>query len=137
MDNYPTSANSQGRKVLVLVVDDEEMMRRMALMALTAVGFEVVLAEDGIDALEAFSARHADIAVVLMDVTMPRLGGIEAAEKMREVDPSVKIILSSGYTDKCPEAAKPNAFLPKPYTVDSLFETIRNVIGSGSEMVTP
>lgn len=115
----------------ILFVDDEPMLRECGAEFLEASGYEVVQAADGLAALELFQARGCEFEVVVMDLTMPRLGGIEAARKMRELRPATRIILSSGYSDDlfadCLGPLKPNAFLHKPYTLEGLRESIQRV----------
>jgi PAS domain S-box-containing protein len=116
----------------VLVVDDEESVRRVASRILTSCGFEVLSAPDGRAAVEIFAARTSEIDVVLLDLTMPLMSGDEALEAMRCIRPDVRAVLTSGYSEeealvRCAERP-PAAFLQKPYSVTSLVETLREVM---------
>ena len=119
----------------VLFVDDEPMLRECGAEVLASAGFEVLQAKDGIEALEAYRARAADITVVVMDLTMPRLGGLEAAAQLRALNPLARVILSSGYSDPVlagpPGSLKPEAFLQKPYTLEALREIVLRVQQAG------
>jgi PAS domain S-box-containing protein len=97
-DNYSKSA--EARPVLarsILVVDDEEDVRRLAGKMIKRLGFSLLLASDGVEAVAVFE-RHADeIALVLLDLTMPRGGGEQAFDAIRRLRPDAKVILCSGF----------------------------------------
>lgn len=114
----------------LLVVDDDEMVRACVTACLKAVGFEVIEAENGLEALEKYSSLGGEISLVIMDVTMPKLDGIDAAKRIREINPSSKVILMSGSSGRSPQEAKPDVFLPKPFRGKELYEAIRQVLGA-------
>ena len=100
----------------VLVVDDDRAVRTVLCDVLAEEGFDVVGAgADGIEAVELAAALEPD--AILLDVRMPRLGGIEAARKIRPLNPSVRLIMLSAYDDPAlrseAEAAGASAFLVK------------------------
>jgi len=119
----------QGR---ALLVDDEDIILESTGAALEAMGFEVVQARDGQEALEAFAAPGAEWALVLMDLTMPRMDGATAFAHMRALKPEVPVILSSGYDRQALEGAQPEAFVQKPYRLRELAQLIRGVLGARS-----
>ena len=111
----------------VLVVDDDDTVRDVAQTMLEVIGLEVVLARDGLEAVERLGDAPEAIDLVLMDLTMPRMGGAEAAEAMRSIRPDLPIILSTGYLDAAGEVAD-RADLPvlkKPYRRDQLYRQVR------------
>ncbi|MFO0560035.1 MAG: ATP-binding protein [Polyangiales bacterium] len=114
----------------VLVVDDEAFVRKTLAMLLTSLGFSVIEAENGREAIERFATHRASISLVIMDMTMPELSGVDAMRKMRELDRDVPIALSSGYSDAALKDAdvQPTAFLQKPYTLEELERVLRTVI---------
>lgn len=117
----------------VLLVEDDESVRMTAKLILEFGGLTVICASDGLEALEVFDAQRAEIDLVLLDLTMPNLGGLEAGAALRERAPGLPIILSSGY----PEDAEsfdlggrgPTAFIQKPYGEEELLDLIAEVLG--------
>ena len=130
------AASARGR---VLVVDDEEALRRTAQRVLSRLGYEVESASDGADALRRYdealrSGRRFD--VVVMDLTIPGgMGGKEAIERLRELDPDVRAVVSSGYSsDPVMSAFRQHGFravVEKPYTGEELGAAVRAAIGDG------
>jgi PAS domain S-box-containing protein len=82
----------------ILVAEDDASVRNLVEMVLRKFGYEVILAGDGQDAVEKFAASRDRIALVLMDIIMPRKNGIEAFAEIRELQPEVKVLFTSGYT---------------------------------------
>lgn len=110
----------------VLVVDDEEMIRTTAKMILTAQGYEVLLAGDGQEGVDAFR-RHADrISVVVLDVVMPRMSGRDAFRAMREIDPDVRVILASGFVRDRIDDEGLAGFIGKPFSRHELLSTVQD-----------
>jgi PAS domain S-box-containing protein len=116
----------------VLVADDEMTVRELARRVLERAGLEVLLAEDGKQALEIFRAHADEIRVVLLDMTMPHLDGEETFGEMRGLRPDVSVILSSGYSEQ--EATERfegrglAGFLQKPYRPSRLIDAMRSVL---------
>jgi PAS domain S-box-containing protein len=118
----------------VLLVDDEPDLRDSITAMLEYLGFEVETAGDGVEALERF--RPGVYALVLMDLTMPRIDGKEAFRRMKELDPTVRVILSSGYNEQ--EAIQQflgrglAGFIQKPYMLRTLTEALEKALRSDS-----
>jgi PAS domain S-box-containing protein len=116
----------------ILVVDDEPGARGVARQVGELLGFKIIEAADGREGLAVFKARRAELALVLMDLTMPHMDGREAFLAMRDIDPAVPVILSSGYSES--DAARAfigkglAGFLQKPYRVDQFIEVVRQVL---------
>ncbi len=112
----------------VLLVDDEESIRGIACDMLTGFGFKVYKACDGAEAVVAYHMHRHEIQMVLMDLTMPKVDGVQAFEKLREISPDVPILLMSGYTqhERVPELVKKGraGFIHKPFEVASLRQKI-------------
>jgi signal transduction histidine kinase/CheY-like chemotaxis protein/ABC-type amino acid transport substrate-binding protein len=124
----PAPAARGVHKATVLLVDDEEMIRESAAAVLESLGLSVLAAEDGLQALEVLQRHGAEVDIVLMDLTMPRMDGREAFQQIRRAWPLLPVILSSGYSEQ--ESIQDfmgrglAAFLQKPYTLQSLEETV-------------
>ncbi len=120
----------------VLLVDDEETVRTLARRMLERIGYTVSTAEDGREALEVYRERMDEIDFVLLDLTMPRMDGREAFEALREMDPSVTVIVSSGYTEheiqSRFQASRPDGFVQKPYSLTTLREFLHRFHDDGA-----
>jgi DNA-binding NtrC family response regulator len=113
---------------LVLVIDDEEPVREAVMDILEIQGIMVITARDGRAGLTLYRERQADVGLVLLDLSMPGLSGEETFHELRRINPSVSIILSSGYQQS--EVTRRFAgqglvgFLQKPYDVDTLIREV-------------
>jgi len=112
----------------LLVVDDDEMMRECVATILSAHGYEVVEAKDGLEALLVFQTLRDEIPLIIMDVMMPRMDGIAATAAIKESDPFVKILLMSGHSENDPAQTKADAFLPKPFLSKELLAMIDKLL---------
>ena len=112
----------------ILVADDEEVVRSMARRILEQAGFDVLTAADGRDAVEYFREHAADVSAVLLDLTMPRLGGEEALRVLRQIRPGVRVVITSGYSESDIatrfEGQDLDGFLQKPFRPADLVECI-------------
>jgi PAS domain S-box-containing protein len=117
----------------ILVVDDEEIVRRTTQSVLERRGYRVLLAENGQQAVEIFRDMSDEISLVLLDLTMPIMGGEEAARFLRTIRHDIPILVSSGYNEN--EVAKKFAgsrvagYVRKPYTASVLLDRIKAVVG--------
>ncbi|MDD2310534.1 MAG: transporter substrate-binding domain-containing protein [Desulfuromonadaceae bacterium] len=115
---------------IVLLVDDEETIRGIGSEMLKELGFTVVTACDGREALELFRSTP-DIAFVILDLTMPHMDGEQCFRELRQLDPNVKVIMSSGYNEQ--EVTQKfvgkrlAGFIQKPYRLSTLQDVIRKV----------
>jgi two-component system cell cycle sensor histidine kinase/response regulator CckA len=130
-DAEPTSRRSGGVET-ILVVEDEEALRKVALRSLLAAGYKVLTAADGDEAL-LLNAKHTeDIDLLLTDVVMPRMSGRVLAEQIAKARPTVKVLYMSGYTDNAivhHGVLDPGThFLPKPFTSVDLTRKVRDVL---------
>jgi signal transduction histidine kinase/ActR/RegA family two-component response regulator len=116
----------------VLVVEDEDQIRKLARRVLEQLGYVVLEAEDGVRGLTVYQEEQPRIAAVILDLTMPKKSGLEVLATLRRLNPSVRVILSSGYSAAAQklDLAKLGvmAFLQKPYVPNDLARTLRNVL---------
>jgi signal transduction histidine kinase len=120
---------------LALVVDDEKAVLRVCAKMVKLCGFTVITAHNGIDAVSKFSKHADEIAVVLMDLSMPNMDGIAAMNQIYSIRPDARVILSSGFSKD--ELSKriadqpPAGFIVKPYTMSNLETELRRVLQAG------
>jgi two-component system, cell cycle sensor histidine kinase and response regulator CckA len=121
----------QGRETLLLV-DDEETIRKVGKEIIEALGYTVILASGGLEAIDMYAARKREIAVVILDMIMPDLDGGRTFDTLKEMDHGVKVILSSGYSlNHEAESIMQRgckAFIQKPFNVHTLSRVVREVI---------
>jgi len=122
------STVAKGEGLTILLVDDEKELRQTTAEVLHEMGYRVVEAEDGEEALNLFKARGQEIALILSDVIMPKMGGIQLLEAVRELDSDIPVILTTGYD----ESVMGKAFQPehcevvkKPFDPERLFNSIK------------
>jgi CheY-like chemotaxis protein len=119
----------------ILVADDEAHIRAVARLALEKAGFTVLTAADGQEAVAVFREHAQTIRAVLLDLTMPHLDGAATISELRRIQPDVRVVLSSGYTEE--DATRHftdrdlTGFLQKPYTLKDLLVTMRGALESG------
>jgi CheY-like chemotaxis protein/nitrogen-specific signal transduction histidine kinase len=131
----PAVRNASAKGGTVLVVDDEEMVRRIAQASLELRGFRVLIASNGAEAIEQVRNRP-EIGLVLLDLTMPVMGGEEAIDHIRAVRPGIKVIVSTGYDHREAVARFGRkgvaGYLQKPYTSRQLGERVQALIGGAA-----
>jgi PAS domain S-box-containing protein len=108
----------------VLVVDDDDMLRRMMTMMLEGAGLKVVTAVDGREAIDVFRREAGEVALILLDLTMPTMNGAEALAELRAIRPDIRVILTSGYNEG-DVVVGADDFLHKPFTQKLLLEKVR------------
>lgn len=116
----------------VLLVEDEELLRRTTQTTLTRLGFSVLDAKDGTEAVEMFRQHKDMIRFVLCDLTMPRMSGWDTLAVLQKLAPGVPVILTSGYDEAHVMAdgydERPQGFLGKPYGIDELRDAIHHAL---------
>jgi len=126
----PAQFNTHGRGT-VLVVDDEDVVRRTAHLVLTSAGYEVVTATDGTGALTAYEAMPGQIDAVLLDMTMPVMSGEETLTRLLARWPQAAVIVTSGYDEQEAQRRLGNraiGFLQKPFTAAQLSRKISEIL---------
>jgi hypothetical protein len=125
-------AGLRGNGEKVLVVDDEEEIRRVTETILRSNGYEVLMADDGTEALALYAQRGAEIDLVLTDVMMPHFDGTALTRTLKKMNPEVKIIASSGNGQDARMAElrllQPQAILMKPYTQEQLLRSLQRTL---------
>jgi PAS domain S-box-containing protein len=121
----PVPRNGRGK---ILLVDDQEPVREVARDMLQALGYEVIVASDGIEGVERYREAWPGIDLVIVDMVMPRLSGGDCFRRIKEIDPEARVVLSSGYTMEGTIQDVMNegivAFIQKPYRLDDLSRVV-------------
>jgi two-component system, cell cycle sensor histidine kinase and response regulator CckA len=133
-----------GGSETILIAEDEPALRRLLASSLTELGYEVVIAKDGEEAANAFEAAGGRVALAILDVVMPRLGGPQAYARMRAIAPGLKVVFTTGYA---PETSHLGdvfgdgtfATLAKPFSLGELGQKVREMLDAtdGPARATP
>jgi two-component system, cell cycle sensor histidine kinase and response regulator CckA len=122
----------QGGSETILLVDDEELIRDLGSRILTKAGYKVLTASNGMEALEVFQRQADEIALVVLDLIMPEMAGKQCLEGLLSLNPSVKVIIASGYSadshTKDALAAGAKGLVNKPYDIRQVLEVVRSIL---------
>ncbi|MGL5076650.1 MAG: hybrid sensor histidine kinase/response regulator, partial [Waterburya sp.] len=123
-----------GQQELILVVDDEAMIREVTKATLEIYNYQVITASDGIEAIAIYAQQPQAIAVVLMDLVMPEMDGLTAMRALKKINPHVQLIATSGLGTKenmtTAESIGIQSFLVKPYTAEKLLFNLNKAIAT-------
>ncbi len=122
------------RDLVVMVVDDEPDLRNFCVTALGEIATNILTAGNGLEALEQFEKAGRKVDLVLMDLTMPKMSGPECFQRLRAIDPDLRVLISSGYSldieaEKILKG-KATGFLPKPYDLNQLMESVERALNA-------
>jgi CheY-like chemotaxis protein len=116
-------------KPTILLVDDESMIRQLGQVVLDRAGFQVLTADDGVEAVDVFGREHDRIDLVILDVTMPRMSGRDAFRHLLGIDPTARILFSTGYSDEhIAELDGAVGLLSKPYRPHELLTAVQSAL---------
>jgi CheY-like chemotaxis protein len=122
--------------IRVLLVDDEEMIREITSQMLQDRGCQVVTYPDGQSAIDYYRSNHQAVDVVILDMIMPKMNGLETFRQMKTIDPCIRALLSSGYSldDQAQELFKGGVigYLQKPYRLAELLEQISKALNDNT-----
>jgi CheY-like chemotaxis protein len=122
-------ANASGHRELVMIVDDEDFVTMLAQRVLSDEGYRVVTARDGFQAIDIYRKLRDQIALIILDFTMPVMDGSDVFHELLEINPQVPVVLSSGFAEqdnlRAMLAKGMRGFIPKPYTQQKLLAQIR------------
>ncbi|MBW2107385.1 MAG: PAS domain S-box protein, partial [Deltaproteobacteria bacterium] len=125
----------EGRGV-ILLVDDEPTVLDVGAKLLNKLGYTVLTASSGRDALNLYQEKDDEVDLILLDMVMPDMGGAETFDGIKKINPSAKVLLASGYAQdgRAGEILKRgcNGFIQKPFSIQELSETIKDILGPGS-----
>jgi two-component system cell cycle sensor histidine kinase/response regulator CckA len=129
-DQLADSADLNGHQT-ILLIDDEDLLLTMGEMILSSFGYKVLVANNGIKALEIFAARANEIDLVITDLVMPQMSGRELIERLRRISPEIKIICASGFI-RPPSNEDDENYLQKPFASQDLLRKVKQVLGVDS-----
>jgi two-component system, cell cycle sensor histidine kinase and response regulator CckA len=139
LDEFSRSSPTRaGAGVSVLVVDDETAVRRFAVRVLQREGYDVLEAADGLEALEMLRAGKVTVDLIVSDIVMPRMNGVELMQAVTESDPRIPVVLMSGYATAALSElgiATPCSIVPKPFPAERLLAEVHRCVrgrGGGS-----
>jgi two-component system cell cycle sensor histidine kinase/response regulator CckA len=132
----PKARETRGGHETLLIAEDEPALRKLLEATLGELGYEVVAAADGEEAARILESRRSGIALAILDVVMPRLGGVQAYERMRTMVPKLKVIFTTGYAPEHAQVSsivrrRGHAVLSKPFTLEQLARKVRETLDSG------
>ncbi len=121
----------------ILLVDDEEMIIDVGQRMLEKLGYETLVAMDGVEAIKSYKTRGKEISLVILDMVMPKISGGETFDRLKQINPDIKVILCSGYSidGQATEILKRgcNAFIQKPFNLKTLSQHIRAVLNNKTD----
>jgi two-component system, cell cycle sensor histidine kinase and response regulator CckA len=135
IETEKTSLAPAGGKETILLVDDEELIRELAQRILEKSGYSVLAAGNGKEALEIYRRHQSDIALVILDLIMPEMGGKQCLEELLKIDSRVRALIASGFAvDNDTKAwldAKAKGTVSKPFRMQELLRSVRHVLDEG------
>ena len=121
--------NPDGPRELILIIDDEPEIAEFASTILAEEGYKVIVARDGFEALKIFQQIHRQIGLIILDFFLPVMDGDAVFEELKALNPSINVVLSSGFAEQNKIGAMLaqglRGFIPKPYTREKLLEQVR------------
>ena len=128
------ATETANRRKTILVVEDEAGVGNLVVRRLNMLGYDALVAVDGEEGVNTFRERLNDIDLVMLDFKMPKMDGAEAFEELMRINPDVKVILSSGYTEDVVleifPGPRPSGILHKPYDMETLKAELGRLLGS-------
>ena len=136
VSGLPAGMTKTALEGTILIVDDQEMVRTMVADLLGGMNYNVLTAEDGLDAVQMLkeikedkSSERQDVDLIILDMILPKIDGKETYKRLREIDPEIKVVLSTGYdvNNKVNEVLSDGAvgFIQKPYHIDKLLGIVK------------
>jgi len=112
----------------ILVVEDERLMLRLLRRVLSSSGYQVLTAADGEEAINIYRRHRREIDLVLLDLGLPKISGVEVFGMMKEANPAVCVVVASGYLERETKNKMHEAgviqFVDKPYMIDKVLESL-------------
>lgn len=131
-EKTPPNESASGTAKLLLI-DDEEIILEVGREMIKAIGYQVCTAQGGKEALALYQAKQSEIGMVILDMTMPQMSGKETYSELKQMNPDIKVLFSSGYnldaeTDEIISQGS-SAFIQKPFKISELAQKLKQVMG--------
>jgi CheY-like chemotaxis protein len=124
--------SSSEQEKTILLIDDDQMVINIGEMMLKKLGYRVLKADSGYEGLQLFEQNKSNIDLIVSDLEMPEMNGNEVMDKLRKIDPRIKVILSSGALTDSDENTVMNkgfsGFIKKPYNICTLSEKMEEIL---------
>jgi len=131
--------NPEGGRELILIIDDEPEIAEFASTILAEEGYKVIVARDGFEALKIFQQIHRQIGLIILDFFLPVMDGDAVFEELKAINPSVNVLLSSGFAEQNKIGAMLaqglRGFIPKPYTREKLLQQVGSAIEASDRSI--
>ncbi len=128
----PETPQPRGGSEAILMVDDDELIRQLGSRILTKGGYKVIEASNGNEALDVYRACRDEISLVMLDLIMPEMGGVQCLEELLKINPDVKVIIASGFSvnvqTKTALDSGAMGFVKKPFNMAEMLGTVRTVL---------
>ena len=122
----------ENRNLTIMVVDDDPLVRKVVVAMLNRIGYSVIIAASGLDAIEIYNKNHEEIALVILDMVMPNMDGVACFYELKKINDNVKVIISSGLIDNSSiedmEKDGLCGFITKPYSYAELEKVVANTL---------
>ena len=128
------TAELHGAKETVFLIDDDEIVVDVSEMILKNSGYDVVIAKSGKEAIEVYKENHSRIDMAILDMILPDMGGGDTYDRLKEINPGIKVLLASGYDidyqgrDIMERGC--DGFIQKPFNMNELLEKVRGILTS-------
>lgn len=119
----------------ILLVDDEDFIRKLAKKILSSGGYDTLQAENGTRAVETYKSMKDNILMVVLDIHMPDMSGFEVYRHLIRMNKKVKVLLCSGFLEDVVMENTKAFFIQKPFTVQGYLEVVKNVLSKSDEEV--
>jgi two-component system cell cycle sensor histidine kinase/response regulator CckA len=132
--NSDLTTDLRKAKETVFLIDDDDMIADVSELILKNSGYDVVIAKSGKEAIEVYKENHSRIDMVILDMILPDMGGGDTYDRLKEINPGVKVLMASGYDidyqgrDVMERGC--DGFIQKPFNMNDLLEKIRGILTS-------
>jgi CheY-like chemotaxis protein len=130
----PAIRNPNGERELILLVDDDAEVLEQAAKMLEAQDYKVILAKDGLEALQIYGRMGKEISLIILDFFLPVMDGDAVFDELKALDPGVQVVLSSGFAEQTKLGSMLArglcGFIPKPYTSQKLLDQVHSIIAA-------